>query len=554
MQPTPLTRLVLVLLALGAALPLAAQEEKNAETWPPKRTSTALEQLVERDFVPQIALGSWVPEAHGVYGFGKLENEASVDGDTVFEIGSVTKVFTALLLAIAIENGEVTEDTKIGELVGNDLDLTPELAVITLGELASHQSGLPRLPGNHLISDPQNPYVDYDAAALAVEIATGDIDERGRYAYSNYGYGLLGYLLARQQKTTWDELIATRITKPLGMTSTAPEPLVDWQKRTAQGHNGPLRVPYWSFDALAGCGDLCSSANDLLKFLEAARKPDEKTVIGRAFKRMTRSRGKVPGGMTIGLGWHVLRREGLELVWHNGGTGGFRSFVGFDAISGRSLVILSSCDEPDITSLGLNAFDAEHPTNLLELPVSVRLPAGKVAEYEGRYRLPASLVIEFVARKGRLGAQIAGQTWMELHFREEKDAFFLLVGDAQGKFLRDDDGKIVGLEWNMAGQTSQATKLDPLPPVVQLTNEELDRFAGRYELAPEIVLDVMRNGDRLSVLLTGQSRIDVYPVSKTGFVYRAVDARLDFVIDEKGKVTALNLTQNGFTQEAPRIE
>lgn len=555
---TPPTRLPALLLALALALPLAAQDSRpissEKENWPPERTITMLRSLVERGFVPQLVLAWSGPEGAGSLGFGELTNGEPVDENTVFEIGSTTKVFTSLLLTLAVEEKALALDRAIGDLIGEDLAMPERTAEITLEELASHRSGLPRLPGNLVARDESRPYEHYDARLLAEEIMTGEaVGARGDYLYSNYGAGLLGWLLGRAAGTSYGELLNEKILEPLAMTSTAFEPASSWAARTAPGHNGQVPVPFWKMNALAAAGDLVSTARDVQVLLGAAMAADPSTAIGRALLEMERTRGATDGAMKVGLGWHIVEDGDLRLVWHNGGTGGFSSFMGFDRASGRSLTILSSSNAPNITGAGLNAFSLGIPSGLDDLPTPAARDWKELPAYEGRYRLPASLVIELRLKGDHLGAQVAGQSWYTLYPSEEKDVFFLAIAGARIRFLRSDEGEIVGLDWSMQGQTSQATKLEDLPPFVKLSADRLRKLEGRYELGEGLIFDVRADAGHLGIKLADQPRLDAYPVSETDFVYRVVDARLSFVLDETGRAKALRLHQNGMIQEAPRL-
>lgn len=544
-------------LGLLLILPLAAQDERpiggEKENWPPARTIAALRRLADDGFAPQVVISWSGPQGAGAAGFGKLTNGDAVDEHSVFEIGSITKVYGGLLLALAVEEKTVKLDDTLGALLAPDHELPAERAGITLEELASHRSGLPRLPGNLIIRDDSRPYEDYGPGQLIEELVNGSSSAPGSYQYSNYGAGLLGWLLGRAAGVDFGDLLEKKILKPLGLKSTAAEPAANWAARSVPGHNGQVPVPYWRFDALAAAGDLVASAADVQGLVQAALAADETTALGRAFLAMEKPRGSAGGAMKIGLAWHLLERDDLRLVWHNGGTGGFSSFVAFERATGRSLVILSSSNAPDVTGIGLNAFESALPTGLDDLPVPGKRDWKELPEFEGRYRLPASLVIEIRLKGDYLGAQIAGQTWFTLYPAKAKDAFFLTVAGARVRFLRDDEGEIVGLEWMQQGETSQATKMADLPPFLPIPAERLQRFAGRYALGESLVVDVRAEPGRLSVKLGDQDRIDVFPISETRFAYRAIDAAISFVVTEDGKVTSLHLHQNGMTQEAPRL-
>jgi D-alanyl-D-alanine-carboxypeptidase/D-alanyl-D-alanine-endopeptidase len=182
-----------------------------------------------------------------------LDRNQEPDGDTVFEIGSLTKVFTSLALADMIERGEVKPDDPVGKFLPPGVKVPSRNGrQITLLDLSMQISGLPRLPDNLAPADPMNPYADYGAAKLSEFLShytlTRDIGEK--YEYSNLGAGLLGYALARKAGMSYEELVRRRILDPLGMTSTSITLSADQKKRLAAGYNAGLEpAKNWDFDA-----------------------------------------------------------------------------------------------------------------------------------------------------------------------------------------------------------------------------------------------------------------------------------------------------------------
>ena len=221
-----------------------------------------------------IVVGTIDEKGRAVIGYGKLakDRDEQPDGDTVFEIGSITKVFTSLILADMVERGEVKLDDPVSKFLPASVTVPSRNGrQITLLDLSMQISGLPRLPTNMKPADPANPYVDYDAAKL-YEFLSGyklqrDIGEK--YEYSNLGVGLLGHALSLKAGMSYEQLVKKRILEPLGMTSSS----VTLSNRRRNGWHRSRRrlspVKNWDLDALAGAGALRSTANDMLKFLAA---------------------------------------------------------------------------------------------------------------------------------------------------------------------------------------------------------------------------------------------------------------------------------------------
>ena len=280
-----------------------------------------LAALVSRGDVPSLAYAVVRDGVVELGGFG------GAGPQTIFEIGSVTKVFTALLLADMAERGQV----RLADPAASYLpDGTGQ---VTLADLATHTSGLPRLPPGLLwsaLARPRDPYARYPAERF-VRMARRSL-RRARpprpYAYSNYGYGLLGYLLGQAAGCQYEVLVAERICGPLGLDDTTFEvPAADRGRKT-QGHARRRAVPDWHMGVLAAAGGLHSTASDLAVLLRACLAPAA-TPLDGAIRAAVRPRAPIPAGQ-IGLAWHRSRPPDSTIIWHNGMTGGFSAMIAFD--------------------------------------------------------------------------------------------------------------------------------------------------------------------------------------------------------------------------------
>ena len=270
----------------------------------------------------------------------------SVDEHTVFEIGSITKVFTATMLAEMVRRGEVSLGDPIAKYLPSTVRVPSRKGrEITLLDLATQHSGLPRLPDNLRPADPQNPYADYGAEELHRFLAsyrlTRDIGER--FEYSNLGVGLLGYVLAQRAGTGYEAALKERVLDPLGLRETSITLSTEMAERLAVGHTSRGRVTKnWDIGILAGAGGLRSTADDMLTF--AAAHFDSAGALFPIFTATLRPRRSLAstGTDSIGLNWLLMRPDGHPIAWHNGGTGGYRSFLGIDRARHRAVVVLTS--------------------------------------------------------------------------------------------------------------------------------------------------------------------------------------------------------------------
>ena len=252
---------------------------------------------------------------------------------------------------------------------------------ITLGNLATHSSGLPRLPDNMSDRNPQDPYADYGEKRLLDFLGRYRLprDIGSEFEYSNLGFGLLGYLLARAAHSDYATLVARRITGPLGLRDTVITLSREQQSRFAQGRDPFMRpAGPWTFTVIAGAGAIRSTANDMLTFIQAAMDPG--SPIGPAMKLTTAQRRPIGiEGREIGLAWLITRAEGREILFHTGWTGGYRAAMVLEPARRRGVVVLTNAAvEPGPDDLAAHL--------LLGTPVE---PAGPVPPAHRRRRSPS---------------------------------------------------------------------------------------------------------------------------------------------------------------------
>lgn len=310
-----------------------------------------------------------VVDAHGhrTFAHGQTKDQGvPVDSSTVFEIGSLTKVFTGLLLADAVEQGELSLATPVEQHLPPSVPLpAPEDTEITYRHLVTHTSGLPRLPSNLApVEHPNDPYAQYTVRDLYRALDQIRLDEPpGRaYDYSNLGFGLLGHALAQVYDTTYTSLVETRVTQPLGLSRTASAPDSSLLAHAAIGHDAAGRVvPSWTFtEATAGAGILHGSATDMLSFL--AVQLGLRTVSDPVDDAIERSHTILYEGedQKIAYGWHVRRIDGSRVFWHNGRTGGFASFMAFDPARDIGVVVLANSSR-SVDDIGMKLLNQKAP-------------------------------------------------------------------------------------------------------------------------------------------------------------------------------------------------
>jgi D-alanyl-D-alanine-carboxypeptidase/D-alanyl-D-alanine-endopeptidase len=517
----------------------------------PERVEKAAREHVAAGTYQTLVFGVVDGGSSEVVAFGAFDGGKAADGDTVYEIGSITKTFTAALLAEGMLSGRVTLETPVAQLLPDFKIPSRGGKEITLGALATQHSGLPRLPNNLLPADPANPYADYDAAKLKAFLADYELrrDPGATYEYSNLGFGLLGYALAQSEHTTYDAMLDQRLLEPLGMTMSGIALTDAMRAHLAPGHdiNGKP-AKNWDLGALAGAGAIRSTANDMLRYLMANMGVDP-SPLSAAMKLAQQPRSDVPRMGRIGLAWTISDRG---IVWHNGGTGGYRSFLGFSADRRRGVVILSNT-AADLDDLGFATLDADAP--LRPVHKATVLPDASLDDYVGTYKLADEFLLKVFRMPDGLYARATGQSAIPI-FPSAPDEFFAKVAGISITFTRDAAGAVNGLVLHQSGDHRaprlSAAELPPEPKEVALDASVLSDYVGRYKFDFGAVLDVALRNEHLEAQLTGQSAFPIFASNRDEFFYKVVHAQLHFERDA-GRVVAVVLHQGGRDMRALRI-
>jgi serine-type D-Ala-D-Ala carboxypeptidase/endopeptidase len=319
-----------------------------------------LKKVLDRDLEAALKEGALAPASDGGVAIGVVQHGVrqifvfgTVKEDSIFEIGSITKTFTGLMLAQMVTQHKVKLDEPVRELLPPGTVPKPAGPEITLVDLATQHSGLPRMPDNFHPANPQDPYADYGPANLYEFLAKHGVAKPAdaRFNYSNLGLGLLGQALANRAGTSYPELLRTEVTGPLNLKDTVVTLSAEQEKRFAQGHSLPHQPAHaWKLDALAGAGAIRSTASDMLTYLEAQLHPEAIEQLSKsgasdspsetlpAALRMSHElRADALPSMKVALAW-LCDQNGA--YWHNGATGGYSSYASFDPKDDFALVVL----------------------------------------------------------------------------------------------------------------------------------------------------------------------------------------------------------------------
>jgi CubicO group peptidase (beta-lactamase class C family) len=499
------------------------------------------------------------------YSFGEISPEPSseaVNERTLYEIGSITKTFTASIYAILMQQPEYADtfpdgaDTPVNELlayINADTQLRlPEFEgdAITFAHLLTHHSGLPRLPQNMTPAADDDPYRDYTREQLVESVTSLELSRApgSQFAYSNLGYMVLGYVAELLTGQDFDLLVAQYITEPLNMQVTARlSESYALEDAATPTMNGEV-VSRWRFEELRGLGELYSNARDMARYLEAQLGINAYPYTD-ALQKNHALAASIEEDFNFGLGWFRESSAGHTIISHGGGTGGFRSYIGFHPESGRGVAVLSNSGS-DVSDIARYLLHPE--AELRPLPDTSPQDEELLSSITGYYISDQLPMLTVSQNEGVLTAQLEGQSSFALEPVESESDAIIFKNQNFGvelEFMFESPGaRANGVELRQAGQRFQFSYTEEAPeaPVeISLSPEEMQIYEGTYDSSVGMSYEIFLDGERLMARLTGQPTAQIYPEGDDRFFYKAVPATLIFKRDANGNIESVELQQSG---------
>jgi serine-type D-Ala-D-Ala carboxypeptidase/endopeptidase len=470
--------LVAGLMLTGALSPVRAQDAHSTAAtpaWSVPTNEDIRKLLAERMRHNGVGAVVGVIEPSGqrivVSGRSGAANGRALDGETVFQIGSLSKVFVGLLLADMVRRGEVALDDPAQKYLPSGVTMPQRGRPITLLDLSTHRSGLPSMPDNFRLEAEPNPVEAYTVDDLWQFLSHYQLTcEPGeRYEYSNLAVSLLGRLLALRAGKDYERLLKERVLEPLGMHSTAIVPTVAMKARLAPGHDRYLQPVYvWEMKTLQASGSLRSTASDMLRFIGAyMSEPQARLADATALQLRMRS----PQDERMSLGWFVQKIGEREVYTHEGGKTGYRSAAAFDPQTRTGVVVLENARTDDRPSaLALHLLTGRALPSAPEAPAPkpvVRLPPDILQRYAGRYRAKDGIVRVLQKRDHLLVSYGTGDEGLEFLAAGERE-FFYSPGNDDITFDLDDKGVVTGMriygDGKAAGRFDLAGRIEEAGP------------------------------------------------------------------------------------------
>ena len=470
-----------------------------------------------------------------------------IDANTAFEIGSVSKTMTAVLLADLIGQGKASLDDPLAACLPEGTSVPAfEGLPILLRHVVTHTSGLPALPSRLGATSMEDPYSNLTEEALLASLgdvvlsaAPGTTSE-----YSNFASMVLSYAVARRAGSDLEGLLKQRLFAPLGMdkayVNDRPEGV-----RAAVGHTPNTQpAPAWNFATnLAGVGGVRATLDDMVRYVQGNLGLIESS-ISPALEFAQRQVGEK---QEMAMNWMLVPVAGRTVHMHEGGTGGFSAFVSVDRDRQRGVVILSDTAWSSIGNLGSLGLHLVDPSFLLGKPRKLAPPPQALLDgLEGAYRMQPFPPVSLRQDDGKLFGRVAGQEEFELAYDDAGD-FFPVTVDALLRPQKKASGDY-GFVLMQLGGVFSATRIaegDEVMVVPELSSEELEAYAGEYPLMPDFALTVRARQGNLHAQATGQGEFPLEASGKDTFEAASFGIELVFKRDENGSVVSLELHQAG---------
>jgi D-alanyl-D-alanine carboxypeptidase len=528
----------------AAAAPAAAGSELAryadklmAERYPADKPGAAI--LVAKDGNVLLRKG---------YGLAEMELGVPVRPEMVFELGSVTKQFTATAILMLQERGKLSIQDEITKYLP---DYPTHGEKITLEHLLTHVSGIPSYTGLPEWFPKLREDLTVDQLIALFKDKPLEFHPGERWAYDNSGYILLGAVIEKASGKSYEDFIEQEIFAPLGM------------KHSYYGHNDEL-IPgraagyepdehgfhparYLSMTQPYAAGSLMSNVDDLWLWEQSLES-------GKLLRRESLDRMFTPAKLNSGanthyaFGWNTFDYSGHKVIEHGGGIFGFVTHVARVPDERFYVAVLSNNPGSNPEEIGLR-MAAKAAGMALEDRPSIAVDEKTLDDYPGVYRFDPSTTRTITREGGTLYSQRSGGEKSEI-LASGPDEFFFKDTPGRLRFRRDAQGKVTGMDFlASSGPDGFGERTDEKPAAerqaVSVDPALYDAYAGVYELAPGFNLTVTREGDHIFCQATGQPKVEIFPASETELFLRVVDARITFERGADGKAARLVLHQGG---------
>jgi CubicO group peptidase (beta-lactamase class C family) len=489
------------------------------------------------------------------YGFANLEWEVPNSPSAKFRLGSITKQFTAASILLLEERGKLSTGDAVNKYMP---DGPAAWGKITIHNVLTHTSGIPSFTGFPDYASLEPFTTTPEQLVKRFRDKPLDFQPGEKLSYSNSGYVLLGYLIEKISGESYQKFVQENIFTPLGMKNSGYDSNSEVLPHRAAGYspgpNGPQNAGYIDMTVPFSAGGLYSTTGDLWRW-------EQGLFGGRVLRPASLQKMTTPFKDDYACGLMVHTVNGRQVIEHGGGIEGFNTQLAYYPEDKLTVVVLSNMNGPATPDLAakLGALAHGEKVVLLSERKEVTIDPKVLDGYVGNYELAPKFILTVTREGDQLITQATGQGKIPI-FAESEREFFAKLVDAQITFVTDAQGRASELILHQGGRDMHAKRIEgavPLPKEhkeVKVDPKIFDGYLGQYQLAPNFILTITREGDGLFAQATGQPQVQIFPESEREFFYKVVDAQITFYTDSSGRATSLTLHQNGRDMPAPRLQ
>ena len=489
------------------------------------------------------------------YGFANLEWEIPNSPTTKFRLGSLTKQFTAACILLLEERGKLKVDDPVKKYMP---DAPAAWDKVTIFNLLTHTSGIPSFTGFLDYASTEATATTPEKLVLRFRDKPLEFQPGEKMNYSNSGYVLLGYLIEKISGQTYSEFVQENIFKPLGMQDSGYDSNSAIIPHRASGYSpadkGLKNTGYIDMTIPFSAGGLYSTTEDLARW-------EQGLYGGKLLSAASLTKMTTPFKNDYAFGLIIHKVDGHQVIEHGGGIEGFNTSLAYYPEDKLAVIVLGNVNGTAPQQIAQDLGTLAHGGKVTLLSEHKQVPIDpKVFDgYVGTYQLAPDFVLAVRRDGDHFITQATGQGQVEI-FPETDHDFFAKVVDAQITFVTDSQGHATELILHQGGDhhaprvEGAAAALAPKEhKQIHIDPKMFDAYVGSYELAPNFILTVSRDGDRFITQATGQGQVEIFPETDHDFFAKVIDAQITFVTDSQGRATELILHQGG-DHHAPRVQ
>jgi CubicO group peptidase (beta-lactamase class C family) len=457
---------------------------------------------------------------------------------TKFRIGSITKQFIATAILKLQEDGKINVEDKLSKFIPD----FPRGDEVTIRHLLTHTSGIHSFTNRPDFLKTATVKTTEEEMIDSIKKDKFDFNPGEQFQYNNSGFFILGYIIEKITGKPYGEYLKEIIFTPLGMKNTGVHTSQLILENEATGYainNGKFEKSLnWDMSRAGGAGSLYSTVEDLYLWNEALfnGKVLTSASLKAAFTPVILNNGKKPQEMDYGYGWAITDLRNLKFINHGGGLHGFLSHITRQPEDNLTVVVLTNCippqdnTGPDHIAYAIAEYLLWQKMNKQQsYTADTTLSAEELKEYEGRYDYGNAMVLTVIAEGDRLFAQMTGQSRFQI-FPKGNDEFYWKVVEARIRFLRNENHEITHATHYQGGRELDVSKL-PEIKTIQLNSSVLEKYVGKYEYEPNVIITITSNDGRLFMQAEGQNKIEFFPLSDTTFAAKEIDGTAKFIPD-----------------------